>query len=96
MNIEKFWELIRLFDLETGWSSGMGADTFSYQSLKRMGPEIVPLLCQALLRGCDWRIVCLINEFVSDPPVIDKEDAGIVPNVVKAWINWGINKKYLP
>jgi len=95
-DVAKFWKLIKFFDNETKWLSGTGKNTTSYSLLKEMGNNIVPHLCQALFRGADWRLVCLLEEFVSDPPIIDKEDKGIIPIVVKTWIDWGINKKYLP
>ncbi len=66
----------------------------SYQRIIGMGLAVVPLLLEELRREPDHWFWAL--EAITEENPVPADDAGDVPAMAKAWIDWGKQHGFLP
>lgn len=74
-------------------SAARSATHPAYQKMIKMGPSIIPLLLRELKEGGGHWFIALRTITGKNP--IKPEDAGNVPKMIGAWIEWGHEEGYL-
>lgn len=92
---EEFRRLVQQWRRDVMFLSSIarGAGHPAYQKIVKMGFPMVPLLLRELEQnGGHWFVA--LRKITGKNPV-EPEDAGSIPNMTKAWIEWGHKEGYL-
>jgi hypothetical protein len=91
---QRFLDLVAIWKRECGpySSSAKLAEHPAYQEIIAIGPEAIPLLLSELERQTDHWFRALHALTGADP--VPPEKRGNLPEMAKAWLQWGRDQGY--
>ena len=91
----RFASLVQRWHTETGGVSVSDRRIMhpAYQQITGLGPRVIPVVLRELEARPDYWFWAL-RALTGENPVVE-EDAGILPRMVDAWLNWGRARGYI-